>query len=58
MVDKDNQPNVTIMFTMVSVTVSFAWLGVETPDKWKIGVGLYIAGREFSVLCLCTMVPD
>jgi hypothetical protein len=42
--DKSNKPSITITFTLVSVVVSFAWLGVEGPDKWKIGVGLYIVG--------------
>ncbi|KAF8519559.1 MFS general substrate transporter [Gautieria morchelliformis] len=38
------RPSITIMFTLVSIVVSFAWLGVEGPGKWKIGVGLYAVG--------------
>jgi hypothetical protein len=38
------RPNITIFFTIVAVTVSFAWLGVEDPSKWSAGVALYILG--------------
>lgn len=43
------RPNITIFFTFVAVSVSFAWLGVEDPSKWQAGVALYILGRKFNV---------
>jgi len=27
--------------------VSLAWLGVEHPSQWRVGVALYVLGREF-----------
>ncbi|KAI0636058.1 autophagy-related protein 22-like protein [Trametes polyzona] len=38
------RPNITIFFTILAVGVSFAWLGVEDPSKWRAGVALYILG--------------
>ncbi|TFY73703.1 hypothetical protein EWM64_g10309 [Hericium alpestre] len=38
------RPNITIFFTLVAVGVSFGWLGVEEPSKWRAGVALYILG--------------
>ncbi|KAI9568217.1 autophagy-related protein 22-like protein [Boletus coccyginus] len=38
------RPNITIIFTLVAVAVSFAWLGVDDPSKWQAGVVLYILG--------------
>lgn len=38
------RPNITIIFTLAAVAVSFAWLGVEDPSKWQAGVALYILG--------------
>ncbi|KIM40550.1 hypothetical protein M413DRAFT_73122 [Hebeloma cylindrosporum] len=38
------RPNVTIFFTLVSVGVSFAWLGVEHPSQWRAGAALYVLG--------------
>ncbi|KAF8627990.1 hypothetical protein AX15_004117 [Amanita polypyramis BW_CC] len=38
------RPNITIFFTVLAVAVSFAWLGVEDPSKWRAGVALYILG--------------
>lgn len=32
------------MFTIIAVAVSFAWLAVEDPSKWKAGVALYVVG--------------
>lgn len=43
-----SRPNITIFFTLLAVTVSFAWLGVEDASKWEAGVALYILGCEFS----------
>ena len=40
------RPNITIMFTLLAVGVSFAWLGVEDASRWKPGIALYILGRE------------
>ena len=41
------RPNILIGFTVVAIAVSFAWLGVQDPSKWKAGVALYIIGRRF-----------
>ncbi|KAL4064455.1 autophagy-related protein 22-like protein [Scleroderma citrinum] len=38
------RPNITILFTLIAVGVSFAWLGVEDPSKWQTGVILYVLG--------------
>ncbi|KZP31763.1 MFS general substrate transporter [Athelia psychrophila] len=38
------RPNITIFFTLLAVGVSFAWLGVEDPSRWRAGVALYILG--------------
>lgn len=40
-----NRPNITIFFTILAVSVSFGWLGVEDPSQWRAGVALYILGR-------------
>lgn len=42
-----HRPNITIFFTIMAVAVSFAWLGVEEPSKWRAGVALYILGRKY-----------
>jgi MFS-type transporter involved in bile tolerance (Atg22 family) len=39
------RPNITIFFTILAIAVSFAWLGVEDPSRWRAGVALYILGR-------------
>ncbi|KAI0255030.1 MFS general substrate transporter [Lactifluus subvellereus] len=31
------RPNITIVFTLLGVGVSFAWLGVEDPSQWRAG---------------------
>ncbi|KAG0706740.1 MFS general substrate transporter [Suillus ampliporus] len=38
------RPNITIVFTVAAVAMSFAWLGVEDPSQWQAGVALYILG--------------
>ncbi|KAI6042904.1 MFS general substrate transporter [Pisolithus marmoratus] len=38
------RPYITIIFTLLAVAVSFAWIGVEDPSKWHIGVILYVLG--------------
>ncbi|KDQ14935.1 hypothetical protein BOTBODRAFT_65877 [Botryobasidium botryosum FD-172 SS1] len=38
------RPNITIGFTMIAIAVSFGWLGVEDPSKWKTGIALYMLG--------------
>ncbi|KAL4260910.1 Autophagy-related protein [Pleurotus pulmonarius] len=38
------RPNITIFFTLIAVGVSFAWLGVDDPSKWRAGIALYILG--------------
>ncbi|KAK0204936.1 autophagy-related protein 22-like protein [Desarmillaria ectypa] len=38
------RPNITIFFTLLSVCVSFAWLGVDDPSKWRAGIALYVLG--------------
>jgi len=42
--DTAYRPNITIFFTFLAVGVSFAWLGVEDPSRWRAGVALYILG--------------
>ena len=41
---KTVRPNITIFFTILAVGVSFAWLGVEDPARWRAGVVLYVLG--------------
>ena len=41
------RPDITIIFTIAAVAVSFAWLGVEDPSKWQAGVVLYILGCKY-----------
>lgn len=38
------RPNILIFWTIVAVAVSFAWLGVEDPSKWRAGTALYVLG--------------
>ncbi|SJL19042.1 related to autophagy protein (Atg22) [Armillaria ostoyae] len=38
------RPNITIFFTLAAVGVSFAWLGVDDPSRWRAGIVLYILG--------------
>ncbi|KAL1404821.1 hypothetical protein Q8F55_008431 [Vanrija albida] len=38
------RPHITTAFTVLAWGVSFGWLGVTTPDKWRIGTALYILG--------------
>jgi len=38
------RPNITIGFTIIAIAVSFGWLGVVDPSKWKIGIALYMLG--------------
>ncbi|KAI0034735.1 MFS general substrate transporter [Vararia minispora EC-137] len=38
------RPNITIFFTLLAVGISFAWLGVDDPSRWRAGVALYILG--------------
>jgi len=38
------RPNILIFFTILSVGVSFAWLGVQDPSRWPAGVVLYVLG--------------
>ena len=40
----DKRPNILIFFTILSVGVSFAWLGVQHPSQWPVAVILYIIG--------------
>lgn len=42
------RPNITIIFTLVAVAVSFAWLGVDDPAQWEAGIALYILGCKKS----------
>lgn len=42
-----HRPNITIFFTLLGAGVSFAWLGVEDPSKWRAGAVLYILGSEY-----------
>jgi MFS-type transporter involved in bile tolerance (Atg22 family) len=38
------RPYILTVSTIITIAVSFAWLGVEEAYKWKIGIGLYIVG--------------
>ncbi|PYH96007.1 putative autophagy protein [Aspergillus ellipticus CBS 707.79] len=38
------RPNILIVLSIIAYAIGFAWLGVHDPDKWHIGVGLYIVG--------------
>jgi len=38
------RPNILIFFTLLSVGVSFAWLGVQHPSQWHVAAVLYILG--------------
>jgi hypothetical protein len=46
------RPYILIVSTIISVAVSFAWLGVESADKWQTAIGLYIIGLIFYQLSL------
>ncbi|KAH8925171.1 hypothetical protein BT69DRAFT_1216815 [Atractiella rhizophila] len=38
------RPNILIFWSIFAYAIGFGWLGVHTPEKWKIGAGLYICG--------------
>ncbi|KAJ5800740.1 uncharacterized protein N7518_002808 [Penicillium psychrosexuale] len=38
------RPNILIALSIIAWGIGFGWLGVHTPDKWRIGVGLYMVG--------------
>ncbi|KAI8675818.1 Autophagy-related protein [Fusarium keratoplasticum] len=38
------RPNILIVLSIIAYAVGFGWLGVHTPDKWHMGVGLYMVG--------------
>ncbi|KAF9893815.1 hypothetical protein FE257_009985 [Aspergillus nanangensis] len=38
------RPNILITLSVTAFGIGFGWLGVHTPDKWHVGVGLYIVG--------------
>lgn len=38
------RPYILIFWSIVGFGVGFGWLGVYTPDKWRIGVALYMVG--------------
>ncbi|PPR02628.1 hypothetical protein CVT24_002199 [Panaeolus cyanescens] len=38
------RPQITIIFTLLAVAVSFAWLAVDDPSKWPAGTALYVLG--------------
>lgn len=40
------RPWILIVGTVLGIATGFSWLGVSTPSKWEIGVGLYIFGRQ------------
>ena len=52
----DAVPGLTsLIFTLVAVAVSFAWLGVEDPSRWQASVVLYNLGCKFD---LCDMITS
>ena len=38
------RPWILIFWSVVAFGLGYGWLGVHTPDKWHIGVGLYMIG--------------
>ncbi|CEH16194.1 hypothetical protein CBOM_06059 [Ceraceosorus bombacis] len=38
------RPYVLIVSTLISIGISFAWLGVTDADNWRVGIALYILG--------------
>jgi MFS-type transporter involved in bile tolerance (Atg22 family) len=38
------RPYILIVATVITIAVSFAWLGVTDPSQWQTGIGLYIVG--------------
>lgn len=38
------RPWILIVWTVISWGVGFGWIGVHDPDKWHIGVALYVIG--------------
>lgn len=38
------RPYILIAFTVISIGISFGWLGVEDPSQWPVATGLYIVG--------------
>ncbi|KAM0788003.1 hypothetical protein ACM66B_006203 [Microbotryomycetes sp. NB124-2] len=38
------RPAILLVFTVVSIAVSFAWLGVTNPSKWQAATALYVVG--------------
>ncbi|KAK4052062.1 hypothetical protein OIV83_002356 [Microbotryomycetes sp. JL201] len=38
------RPSLLFAFTIVSIAVSFAWLGVTDPSKWQAAAALYVIG--------------
>ncbi|KAG0153910.1 Atg22B-1p [Penicillium digitatum] len=38
------RPNILIGLSIVAYAIGFGWLGVHTPDKWHVAVGLYMVG--------------
>lgn len=37
---------ILIGLSVIAYAIGFGWLGVHTPDKWQIGTGLYIVGKD------------
>ena len=40
------RPWILIVGTTLGIATGFSWLGVSTPNKWEVGVGLYIFGCQ------------
>ncbi|KAH9998864.1 vacuole effluxer Atg22 like-domain-containing protein [Russula compacta] len=49
------RPNILIFFTLLGVSVSFAWLGVVDPSHWRASVLLYILGSKFYAFCFFSL---
>ncbi|KAF2843707.1 autophagy protein [Patellaria atrata CBS 101060] len=46
------RPSILIVLSIVAYAIGFGWLGVHDPEKWQIGVGLYIVGLIAYQTCL------
>jgi MFS-type transporter involved in bile tolerance (Atg22 family) len=46
------RPWILIVWTVIAVALSMAWLGVHDPEKWHIAAGLYIVGLIVYQMCL------
>lgn len=46
------RPWILFFWTMVAFGLGFGWMGVYTPDKWQVSVGLYMVGLIAYQMCI------